>query len=410
MSSKKTSLDDIFNDDEFGLLEAKPKVSNVMTEEERLIDSFEEVNAFYKKNNREPSTSSMAEYGLLAKLKNFRGNEEQKKILKPFDRYNLLGHVEIATQSIEEILSDNELGLLKEDDLSLFQYRHTPTPEDRAEADFVARRKSLSEEDFEKYEVMFHKVHADIKEGRRKIMPFKNPEKNLISGQFYIMDGLLLFLEEADLKREKWENKSGDRVRLEGRTRTIFENGTYSNMLFRSLGKQIQKTGKLVTDVMDDAYGPLFPETEQIVEEDEPSGWIYVLQTKSTKPELNSIRDLYKIGFTSIPVEERIKNASNEATYLYSDVKNVQSWKIYNRDAYSLEKLLHRFFAKACLDIELTSENGQRFNPREWFVVPLTSIEEAIQLILSMQIVNYEYDKSKGKICLKNQSGNLDHK
>lgn len=49
MSKKKITLDDIFNDDEFGLLESKAKVSNVKSEEERLIDSFQEINAFYQK-------------------------------------------------------------------------------------------------------------------------------------------------------------------------------------------------------------------------------------------------------------------------------------------------------------------------------------------------------------------------
>ncbi len=83
-SKKKISLDDIFNDDDFGLLDAKAKTSNIRSEEDRLIDSFQEINTFYEKNGREPNASSMSEYGLLAKLKNFRQDEEKKKIAKPF--------------------------------------------------------------------------------------------------------------------------------------------------------------------------------------------------------------------------------------------------------------------------------------------------------------------------------------
>ena len=93
MSKKKPTLDDIFNDDEFGLLDSKIKTSNIKSEEDRLIDSFEEINTFFDKNKREPSTSTMSEYGLLAKLKNFRQDEVKKKIVKPFDRHNLLGYV-----------------------------------------------------------------------------------------------------------------------------------------------------------------------------------------------------------------------------------------------------------------------------------------------------------------------------
>jgi|GEM_PF-2941758 len=46
MNNKKT-LEDIFDDDNFGLLDSKPKTSNVKNEDDRLIDSLEEINSFY---------------------------------------------------------------------------------------------------------------------------------------------------------------------------------------------------------------------------------------------------------------------------------------------------------------------------------------------------------------------------
>lgn len=402
MAKRKLTIDDIFNDDDFGLLDSKVKASTVKTDEERLIDSFEEINVFIDKNDREPNKSSMSEYGLMAKLKNFRGNEDQKKILKPFDRHNLLGHVEMEKQSIDDILNDDDLGLLETDkDLDIFKFKHTPKPEDRAETDFVAQRKPIKEKDFEKYEKMFLQVHKEIKEGKRKIKPFTNIEKNLHVGDFYLMNGIMLYLESANLKKEEWEQKSGNRVRVEGRTRTIFENGTYSNMLYRSLGKQIQKDGKLITNTYEKIEHDLFVNSGLVKEEDVKSGWIYVLKTKSTKKELAGIKDLYKIGFSSDSVDDRIKNAKNEATYLFADVKKIATYKVYNRNADKLENLLHRFFAKACLDIDLFNEKGQRLNPREWFVVPFEVIEETIQLILNENIVNYEYDTETKKIKLK---------
>mgnify|MGYP000686996915 FL=1 len=403
MAKKKLTIDDIFNDDDFGLLESKVKISTVKTDEDRLIDSFEEINAFFDKNNREPNTSSMSEYGLLAKLKNFRQNEAQKKTLKPFDRHNLLGFVEMEKQSIDDILNDDDdFGLLDSDkDLDIFKFKHTPKPEERAETDFVARRKAIKEKDFEKYEQMFQKVHKEIKEGKRKIKPFKNIEKNLHVGDYYLMDGILLYLESANLKQEETELDSGNRVRIEGRTRTVFENGTFSNMLFRSLGKQIQKSGKLITNTNEKLEQELFVNTGLVKEEDLQTGWIYVLKSKSTNAELSSIQNLFKIGFASNSVDDRIKNAKNEATYLFADVKKIATYKVYNRNADKLENLLHRFFASACLDIDLFNEKGQRLNPREWFVVPFDVIEESIQLILNENIVNYEYDTETKKIKLK---------
>ena len=403
MAKKKLTIDDIFNDDDFGLLDSKAKTSTVKTDEDRLIDSFEEINVFFDKNNREPNSSSMSEYGLLAKLKNFRQNEKQKKTLKPFDRHNLLGFVEMEKQTIDDILNEeDDFGLLDSDkDLDIFRFKHTPKPDERAESDFVARRKAMKEKDFEKYETMFQKVHKEIKEGRRKIKPFKNIEKNLHVGDYYLMDGILLYLESANLKQEETELDSGNRVRIEGRTRTVFENGTFSNMLFRSLGKQIQKSGKLITNTNEKLEQELFVNTGLVKEEDLQTGWIYILKSKSTNAELSSIQNLYKIGFASNSVDDRIKNAKNEATYLFADVKKIATYKVYNRNADKLESLLHRFFASACLDIDLFNEKGQRLNPREWFVVPFEVIEESIQLILNESIVNYEYDTELKRIKLK---------
>lgn len=403
MAKKKLTIDDIFNDDDFGLLDSKAKASTVKTDEERLIDSFEEINVFIDKNDREPNKSSMSEYGLMAKLKNFRENKGQKKILKPFDRHNLLGHVEIEKQSIDDIFNDDDLGLLDPDkDLDIFKFKHTPRPEDRAEADFVAQRKSMKEKDFEKYEKMFLQVHKEIKEGKRKIKPFKDVEKHLKEGQFYIADGIMLFLERANLKREQENLKESTLNRKDGRTRVIFENGTLSNMLYRSLSKTLYNgNGKMITNTYDKIEHDLFVNTGLVNEEDVQSGWIYVLKTKSTKKELAGIKDLYKIGFASGSVDDRIKNAKNEATYLFADVQKVATYKVYNRNADKLEGLLHRFFANACLDIDLFNEKGQRLNPREWFVVPFDVIEETIQLILNENILNYEYDPLTKKIKLK---------
>ncbi|MDD4883802.1 hypothetical protein [Sulfuricurvum sp.] len=246
----KKTLDDIFNDDDFGLLDIKTKTSNVKTEENRLIDAFEEINLFIDKNHREPNTSSMSEYGLYAKLRNFKENETDKKTLKPFDRHNLLGHVEIDELTIDDIFNDDDLSLLETDnELDIFKYKHISKSDDRAETDFVAQRKPLKEKEFEQYEKMFQNIHQEIREGKRQIKNFVNIEKNLHIGNFYMISGVLLYLESANLKQEVWEQKSGNRVRVEGRTRTIFENGTYSNMLYRSLGKQIQKNGKLITNI-----------------------------------------------------------------------------------------------------------------------------------------------------------------
>jgi hypothetical protein len=401
-NKKKISIEDIFNDDEFGLLNSTDKVSNVKTADQRLVDSFEEINMFIDKNSREPNTSSMSEYGLLARLKSIRANEEQKVALKYLDRHNLLGEVIMPKTSIEDILNDEEFGLLATDsDLSIFKYKHISKEDEREKADFIAQRKPLTEQEFKPFEAMFQKVHQEIKEGKRQIKPFHNIEKNLQIGKFYLLDGVLLYLKEAKLEKSVWEQKSGNRERIEGRTLTIFENCTCSNMLYRSLGKQIQKSGKLITDTLEQSNNDLYVNAGMVNEEDVHTGWVYILKSKSSHPEISKIDNLFKIGFSSTPVDERIKNARNEATYLYADVIKVDGFAIYNRNADKLELLLHRFFAVACLDIEIEIIKGKRIIPREWFVVPLEVIREAILLILNEEIVNFKYDKKIMEIVLK---------
>lgn len=396
------NLDDIFNDDDFGLLESKEKHSFIRTDEDRLIDSFEDINVFFEKNKREPSTATMTEYSLCARLKEFRSNERTKSILKAFDRYNLLGEVALKIESIDAILNDDDFGLLdNEGDASIFEFKYTPKGPSRANADYVAQRNSISEREFKKYEIMFHQVHKDLKEGKRKLLDFSNAEDNLIEGNFYLVDGILAYLEVSKAEKVLKENKSGDRMRIEGRTVTIFENGTVSNMLFRSLGKAIHKNGKIITNTNEDMYNQLQQNSGVVGEEDIQSGWIYVLKSKSENPELKNLKNLYKIGFSKHPIKDRIKNASKEATYLFSDVEIIASYNCYSLNVQTFENLLHRFFAEACLDIDLYDKSGNRFIPREWFNVPLSVINEVIQLILNQNIVNYKYDSTKMRIVFK---------
>lgn len=402
MSDKKLTIDDILNDDTFGILDAKAKATQVKTDEDRLIDEFEEINVFLDSNHREPSQGSMSEYSLMARLKKVRNDDNIKKILKPFDRHNLLGCVEINTPTLDNVLNDNSGILDTSDDLSIFKYRHIPKEEDRAKTDFMAKRKPLGDREFAPYEKMFHKVHQEIKDGKRKIIEFKNVDNELEAGRFYFIDGVMIYLESTEVSRKNSNLRSSMINRKDGRTRTIFENGTVSNMYYRSVSKAIYNGGAKMVSELDRAEQlDAFDTTEKINDEDKCSGWIYILKSKSQRPEIKDIKNLYKIGFSSTPVKERIKNAKNEAAYLYDDVAIVETYQIYNLNAKKFEQLTHRVFASACLDIEFDTKDNLRANPREWFVVPKNVIEEAIQLIVSGEIVNYRFDAKLQRLIQK---------
>lgn len=400
MSKKKITLDDIFNDDEFGLLESKAKVSNIKSEEERLIDSFQEINAFYQKNNREPKADVfvVSERSLGVVLKELRKNNKKIEILKPYDTYDLLGNVIVEINSIDDILNDDEFGLLDTDDTSeIFKLKNVPSSKDREETDFVARRKPIKEKEFASYETAFKKVHQELREGKRKLNEFKDVEQNLEKGKYYLLDGLLLFLEKDGIE----DRQIKDRIRKDGRTKIIFENGTESNMYYRSLAKALYVNGRIVSDTDSEAENELFKNANIVNEEDLETGWIYILKSKSTNKSISEIKDLYKIGFSKVDVRDRIKNAAKEPTYLMADVHIVSTYKCYNVNPHKFEQLLHRFFAEVCLNVDIHDNKGRRITPREWFIVPLPIIDKVIELILSGEIVEYRYDADNRLIAKK---------
>ncbi len=369
------SIDEILNSDPLGLLgdlKTRPKSLN---EDDRLAASFEEINSFFEQNGREPQKSTnMHERTLYSRLQGIRENPEKIEALKPYDRFDLLPITKI--DSIDDILENDAYGLLGESDDSIFELKHVPKT--REETDFVAQRKPCR--DFGKYEQLFKEIQNDLKSGKRKLVRFN--EKFFEQGNFFVLKGVLAYLEKIqDLKKDK-HNK------LDSRTRIIFENGTESNMLLRSFGKGLYEDGYFVSEHDDKVLDRL----SQITKEDKQAGFIYILESLSQDDKIKTIKNLYKIGYSTTDVRERIKNAANEPTYLMAPVKIVAVYEAYNMNTQKLELLLHKFFGKACLNIDIFGKDGQRYTPREWFVAPVEIIERVIGLILTGEIVNYKYD------------------
>jgi hypothetical protein len=79
-------------------------------------------------------------------------------------------------------------------------------------------------------------------------------------------------------------------------------------------------------------------------------------------------------------------------------VKLVTEFETFNLNPQKLELLLHIFFAKSCLNLDVYDSEGKRHTPREWFVVPLRVIEAGVQLLISGEIVHYCYDNGQQEI------------
>lgn len=257
--------------------------------------------------------------------------------------------------------------------------------EERKAADYVAQRRPC--ENFADYEEGFRQVHLDLREGRRMLKKFT--ARGLQEGHYYVVSGVLVFLEKIINPKKKATSNIG----IDGRTRTIYENGTESDIMLQTLSKNAYSDGYIVTDSTEEDASAI-EKAFEVTEKDVADGYIYVLSSLSENPEIAKVKDLYKIGFSTTPVEERIRNCEYEPTYLMDKVKVVATWKTYNMKTHSFETLIHQFFKSVQFHAKVKDLAGNEAEPQEWFVVPLGIISKAVESIIDGSIVNYRYNAS----------------
>jgi hypothetical protein len=392
------SLDDIFNDaDEYGLLDVKPRLSPAQSMDARLLEGFVEINEFYRVNQREPDAQNgMSERKLFKRLEALRADALKCAALAGHDVFHLLTPAAVVS-SLADIFEDDD-GLLG-DGADLFELKHvTLDDQQRAQADFVARRKPCK--NFSDYEAQFKQVQRDLLAGKRKLLPFT--DAHLVEGTFYVHNGVVLLLEQVNIEKLDKTLPTGKRIRKDGRTRCVFENGTESNMLYRSLSKILYVNGQIVSPHVDEANLNLARDFGVVDAADAPTGFIYVLSSKSDAPAVKSIANLHKIGYSTTPVMERIKNAADEPTYLMAGVQVKAVYDCFNLNPQKFEQLLHTFFGQVCVQLDIVDKKGVRHNPREWFVVPFNLIERTIGLIISGDIIHHTYDAAQEMIVPRN--------
>ena len=127
-----------------------------------------------------------------------------------------------------------------------------------------------------------------------------------------------------------------------------------------------------------------------------------MLRSLSDHPKVVENRDLlHKVGVTSGPVERRVYNAKFDPTFLMADVEIVTTYKLLNINRTKLENLIHRVFDPARLDVEIVDRFGHPVTPREWFLVPLFVIDDAVEKIKDGTITKYTYDPAQAKLVMR---------
>ena len=72
-------------------------------------------------------------------------------------------------------------------------------------------------------------------------------------------------------------------------------------------------------------------------------------------------------------------------------------YRLYNINRSKLEGLIHRALAPARLDLSAGDRFGKTVQPREWFLVPLSAIDELVTRISDGSVTSFRYDRDQAR-------------
>ena len=379
--------------DELGVEVAPPKPVGRSQREERIVAGFEEIQRFADTRGRAPRhdvDGNIFERLYAVRLDRLRQDEASRALLAPLDRQELLSSPTDVAQPSPDQVDDEELleqlGV-ESSDSDLTELRHVRSRAQKRAAEDIATRRQCR--DFDSFRPLFEQVQQELDAGIRKARRFRD-EASIEQGHFFILAGQKAYVAE---KHKEFRNAQD---RPDARLRVIFDNGTESNMLMRSLERALQKdqAGRRVSEALG---GPLF--ADRPADGDQATGTIYVLRSNAAIPYVAENRHLvHKIGVTTAKVESRIAGAALDPTFLMADVEIAATYRLYNINRGKLEHLLHRIFDGARLDIEIEDRFGNPVVPREWFLVPLYVIDEAVEKIRDGTITRYVYQPTSASL------------
>jgi len=378
-----------------GVEVAPIKAGSLTPREERIIAGFEDILRFHEAHKRAPQhgeSSDIFERLYAVRLDQLRKLPEARALLAELDRPGLLSETPATPIDVNELDEDAllaELGVSSDpsDHTDITVLRHVRTLAERQVAEEIADRTPC--EDFDKFQPLFERAERELKDGIRKAIPFKG-EASVEQGNFFIVGGQFAYVAE---KGEEFETSSRQ---PDARLRLIYGNGTESNLLMRSLQKALTQDGN-GRRLSDPDAGPLFGDTAE--PDDIESGTIYVLRSLSKHPFVSEHRMLiHKIGVTGGKVETRIADAENQATYLLAPVEIVAEYRLHNLNRTRMENIFHRLFGTVQLDLTIEDRFGKPVKPREWFVVPMHVIDEAVERIRDGTITELVYDPQTARL------------
>lgn len=362
---------------------------------ERIIAGFEDIQRWVDEHGRMPQSrpgGDIFERLYAVRLERIRSLAECRTLVEPLDRQGLMQAGGVAPVETAEALDDDELLAalgVEAESAGVTELKHVRSSAEKRAADEVASTRRC--EDFEKFRPLFKTIDQELKSGLRQSQVITATNRSIETGDFFVVGGLVAYVAEVG---PPIKSTAGE---IDSRLRVIYSNGTESNLLLRSLQRAFYED-PAARRLTVPASGQLaLGDTWEA--DDVESGTIYVLRSRSEHPYIAANRELvHKIGVTGGKVETRIANADNDATYLLAGVDVVATYKLAGINRVKLENLFHRIFAAARLNITIPDRFGKPVVPREWYLVPISAIDAAVERLHDGTITEFTYDPEKAAL------------
>ena len=369
--------------------------------EERIIAGFEDILRFHQAHGRAPlhdEGRDIFERLYAVRLDQLRKLPEAQTLLVGLDGPGLLSGAGTVMLNVDDLDEDALLAELGIDNVPAGQgditvLRHVRSYVEIKAAEEIADRTPCA--DFDHFKPLFEEAQAGLKTGAWMTKPFvKNASIEV--RDFFIIGGQTAYVAEMYEGNKTKDGRDNPRLRV------IFDNHTESNLLLRSLSRSLYPDGDTPVGrrLIRKDDGPLFGSAAE--PDDIEAGTIYVLRSLSSHPFVAEHRELiHKIGVTGGRVETRIAGAEKDATYLLADVEIIATYKLHNVNRTRLENIFHRLFGAAQLDLTIEDRFGHPVKPREWFLVPLHVIDEAVGHIRDGSITEVLYDPKTAQLVVQ---------
>ena len=437
------SLDELFDNDPYGLLADVGKSKVSMNDTQKIMSELEDIKEFIKEHQRLPNEASDDfEEQILFKryqkvLSVYSAAKEECEALLPEELRSKkteklsrtrMTRDEVIKKEVEDmhsrlftdldsVFAADPLGLLDDVGQSDLVVEHEYWRDTEA---YKAKKMVIEEpvakavkcHEFDKFKRYFNEVKLLLNQNHVKQVKVVGGEDiNVLPGQFFYIDGVLSLIVEGSMEGDTFKKSTGKR---RYRVRQIFDNGTesrpFNTSVKASFYKSVPPCVRLVEndDIGREFFSRLVRELDPLFEKldnaDKPDGYVYILGTLSTEPVIQKFLEhshLIKIGYTSNTVEERIANAQNESTYLCAPVKVLRTIACKNFDASALENALHTIFAAHRLNVTLKDNEGHTYKPKEWFTVSADTACEVVEHIMAQDLNKYYIDPIQGRLKLK---------